>query len=51
MKKKDLDQSQKAARLYFERFRRPVEALSEIGAFTVVGQVERLKKIIKLQSN
>ena len=47
MKKKDLDQSQKAARLYFERFRRPVEALSEIGAFTVVGPSRTFKKDYK----
>ena len=47
MKKKDLDQSQKAARLYFERFRRPVEALSEIGGFTVVGPSRTFKKDYK----
>ena len=45
--KKNLDDNQKAARVYFERFRRPVEALSEIGAFTVVGPKKTFKKDYK----
>ena len=47
MKKKDLDESQKAARLYFERFRRPSDALAEIGALTVVGPSRTFKKDYK----
>ena len=47
MKKKDLDANKKAARLYFERFRRPVDALDEIGAFTVVGPKKIFKKDYK----
>jgi len=45
--KKNLDDNQKAARMYFERFRRPVEALSEIGALTVVGPKKTFKKDYK----
>jgi len=44
MKKKDLDDNQKAARLYFERFRRPSDALAEIGALTVVGPKKTFAK-------
>jgi hypothetical protein len=44
MKKKDLDDNQKAARLYFERFRRPADALAEIGALTVVGPKKTFAK-------
>ena len=44
MKKKDLDDNQKAARLYFERFRRPTDALAEIGALTVVGPKKTFAK-------
>lgn len=42
--KKSLNDSQKAARLYFERFRRPSDALAEIGALTVVGPKKTFKK-------
>lgn len=44
MKKKDLDDNQKAARLYFERFRRPKDALAEIGALIVVGPKKTFTK-------
>ena len=40
----DLDAQGKAAKLYFSRFRRPVDALAEIGAVAVVGPTQTVKK-------
>jgi len=40
----DLDAQGKAAKLYFSRFRRPVDALAEIGATAVVGPTQTVKK-------
>ena len=39
--KKDLTDDALAARVYFERFRRPVDALAEIGANRVLGPTEQ----------
>jgi hypothetical protein len=39
-----LDAQGKAAKLYFSRFRRPVDALAEIGAIAVVGPTQTVKK-------
>jgi len=43
-KDNDLDEQGKAAKLYFSRFRRPVDALAEIGATAVVGPTQTVKK-------
>ena len=40
----DLDSSGRAAKLYFQRFRRPVDAVAEIGATAVVGPTQSIKK-------
>jgi hypothetical protein len=40
----DLDSSGRAAKLYFQRFRRPVDAIAEIGATAVVGPTQTIKK-------
>ena len=40
----DLDAQGKAAKLYFKRFRRPVDALAEIGATAVVGPTQTIEK-------
>jgi hypothetical protein len=40
----DLDASGRAAKLYFQRFRRPVDAVAEIGATAVVGPTQSIKK-------
>jgi hypothetical protein len=41
---KDLDEQGKAAKLYFSRFRRPVDALAEMGAIAAVGPTQTIKK-------
>jgi len=43
-KKKGMTAEAASARLYFERFRRPSDALAEIGALTVVGPKKTFKK-------
>ena len=40
----DLDATGKAAKLYFKRFRRPVDALAEIGATAAVGPTQSIQK-------
>jgi hypothetical protein len=40
----DLDDTGKAAKLYFKRFRRPVDALAEIGMIAVNGPTQSVKK-------
>ena len=40
----DLGVTAKAAKLYFKRFRRPVDALAEMGAVSVVGPTQTIKK-------
>jgi hypothetical protein len=40
----DLDDTGKAAKLYFKRFRRPVDALAEIGMIAVMGPTQSVKK-------
>ena len=39
----DLDAVGKAAKLYFKRFRRPADALAEIGATVVIGPTQSIK--------
>jgi hypothetical protein len=41
---KDLDDRGKAAKLFFKRFRRPVDALDEMGAVAAVGPTQTVKK-------
>ena len=43
-KDSDLDEQGKAAKIYFSRFRRPVDALDEIGAASAQGETQSRKK-------
>ena len=41
---KDLDVQGKAAKLFFKRFRRPVDALAEMGAVSAIGPTQSVEK-------